>query len=337
MKIGYLRQTNSIDLSQSTATVLHTSAIVRSLQAAGHQVRTITVPHGQIRWSDDWEQWHSAESNLTDKRFYRLFESSVRGVQSRLKLPYFNLFNSFRFSRDAVAALRGYDILYERSWFTNTGGLMTARALGVPLVLEINGDLEQEYRDLDIQLSRREWAAVRFVHRRLLHGADHLVTVSEPLRQRMIDRWDVAPQRVTTVPNGAHVDLFAELEIRRDSAEPTIAFVGSFKPWHGLDMLVNAFADVHERHPASRLLLIGDGPQREAVAAHARSRQLNGEVVFTGQVPHDDVPALLDQADITVISPQVSDASTAQSPLKLYEYMAAGKAVIAPATDTFAL
>jgi glycosyltransferase involved in cell wall biosynthesis len=71
---------------------------------------------------------------------------------------------------------------------------------------------------------------------------------------------------------------------------------------------------------------------RAELLAQARQSGLEGQVVFTGSVPHDKVPGLLSAAQVAVLNPRVSPAAYAQSPLKLFEYMAAGKAIVAPAS-----
>jgi glycosyltransferase involved in cell wall biosynthesis len=250
-----------------------------------------------------------------------------------------NLFDSNRFSKACVSALSGCDILYERSWLLGFGGLMAARRMRIPIVLEVNGDIFEEYRQQEIQLSGAQWAALYALNGWLFRGVDHVVTVSEPLRRRTIDRWRLDPAKVTTVSNGAEVDLFADreaapvLKARLGLGDgPVVIFVGSFRPWHGLKILVEAFAQVITAHSTARLLLVGDGPVRSELEARVSELGLSSHVVFTGEVPHPEVAGLLRSADVAVVSPRSSGASLYQSPLKLFEYMAAGKAVVAPAT-----
>src|SRR2546430_5907400 len=104
--------------------------------------------------------------------------------------------------------------------------------------------------------------------------------------------------------------------------------VGSMKPWHGLDVLVEAFARLHERAPDARLLLVGDGPARAAVCAELSARGLTGVVHCTGAVAPHEVPGLVTSADVAV-APYPDASRFYFSPLKVYEYMAAGRAVVA--------
>jgi glycosyltransferase involved in cell wall biosynthesis len=344
LTVGYLRQTNSIDLSQLSATILHMQAVITGLKERGHQVRTVTLPEGIHSWSDDWQQWQPISPGWLHRSPVRLLESGVRRLQSTTHLPYLNLFDSLRFAQAATAVLKQSDVLYERYWFLNYGGVMAARWLNIPLVIEVNGDLVPEYEQLGIELSAMQWRVIRRINKWILTEADHVITVSEPLRQRLLDEWQVAPARVTTVHNGANVDLFARrllpaarLKVRYGlDGGPLIVFVGTFKPWHGLDLLIRAFGQMAPAHPQARLVLVGDGPMREQMAQTAVNHNIAKRVIFTGMVPHEEVASLLQLADVAVLSPCANEAALAHSPLKLFEYMAAGKAIVAPALPNLA-
>jgi glycosyltransferase involved in cell wall biosynthesis len=318
-------------MGRGSATVLHVGGVVGAFRQRGSAVRMFTYREGRRVWSDDLENWTSINAAPGDPP--RRLESAVRGLQSRLRLPYINWFNSLRFAAGVQVAQAGQEVFYERYWMQAFGGLIAARRLGKPLVLEVNGDLFEEYHHLGIQLSRGQWLALRLLNRWLFRGASHIVTVSEPLRQTTIRRWGLEPGKVTAVANGAAVEVFARAagQARPASRPPTMIFVGSFKPWHGLDLLLEAHEKVVAGGCPARLVLVGDGPMRAELEARAARPPLAGQVEFTGSVPHGDVPALLAGADIAIVNPRATPASRAQSPLKLFEYMAAGKAVIAPA------
>jgi glycosyltransferase involved in cell wall biosynthesis len=110
---------------------------------------------------------------------------------------------------------------------------------------------------------------------------------------------------------------------------PVIAFVGGFQLWHGLDLLVESFARVLTECPQAKLLLVGDGPAREVVEAQIAKFELGNSVVITGLIPQSQVPKMLAVADIAVIPYPELPQELWFSPLKLYEYMAAGKAIVA--------
>jgi glycosyltransferase involved in cell wall biosynthesis len=108
-----------------------------------------------------------------------------------------------------------------------------------------------------------------------------------------------------------------------------VGFVGSMKPWHGLLDLLEAFARVARRAPAPLLVLVGSGPEEQAVRRRASAADLRGKVVMIGAVPHAEVPGLLQAIDIAVATYTGDDSYF--SPLKVLEYMAAGRPVVYPA------
>jgi glycosyltransferase involved in cell wall biosynthesis len=107
-----------------------------------------------------------------------------------------------------------------------------------------------------------------------------------------------------------------------------VGFVGSFKAWHGVEFLFKAFARLRGEDPPYHLLLVGDGPMRAALEDETRRLGLQGAVTFVGSVPHEDVPRYLAVMDVAV-APYPPLGDFYYSPLKLYEYMAAGRAIVA--------
>jgi glycosyltransferase involved in cell wall biosynthesis len=106
-------------------------------------------------------------------------------------------------------------------------------------------------------------------------------------------------------------------------------FVGSFYEWHDTDTLLAAFARLRADFPHARLMMVGDGRRRGIAEAKAQALGLGESVIFTKQVPHSEVPCLVNAADITVaLCPQMAE-DLWLSPMKLFEYMAAGKAIVA--------
>ncbi len=195
MNIAYIWQRSDIDFTRDTGPVLHVKAVIRQLQRRGHQVRLFVERDGQAAATDNFEQWQSLAPRSTNAAWFRAPESAVRSVQSKLRLPYARLYDSLRFADSILPALSGVDLIYERHDLQATGGLMAARRLGVPAVVELNGDVLQEYRVLGIQLSRSQWAVLRQVTRRSYHMASHIITISEPLRLATIADWNLPPDQ----------------------------------------------------------------------------------------------------------------------------------------------
>ena len=339
MNIAYIWQRSDIDLTKDTGPVLHVKAVIRQLQRRGHQVerslRNETGRRPSPTTSSSGNRWlHAAPTRPGFERRKALFAACKAGCTCRTPVSD----DSLRFADSILPALSGVDLIYERHDLQATGGLMAARRLGVPAVVELNGDVLQEYRVLGIQLSRSQWAVLRQVTRRSYHMASHIVTVSEPLRLSTIAEWNLPPDRVTTVANGVDLEVFTG-RVNGDFTErepatraPTIIHVGSFKPWHSLDLLVDAFALVVERLPNAELILVGDGELRADIEARVASLGLTDRGQFTGSVPHQQVAEWLARADVAVMAHKPTKEANASvgTPLKLMEYMAAGMAIVAP-------
>src|SRR5690606_13714515 len=108
----------------------------------------------------------------------------------------------------------------------------------------------------------------------------------------------------------------------------TVGFVGTLKPWHGVSLLLEAFARLAADFAGVRLLIVGDGPERAALDQQAAALGIASLTEFTGAVDPELIPALLAEMDVAVAPyPRLDDFYF--SPLKVLEYMAAGRAVVA--------
>src|SRR5262249_29832585 len=119
-----------------------------------------------------------------------------------------------------------------------------------------------------------------------------------------------------------------EATLPGDPGTFTVGFLGTMKPWHGLPILLEGFELLARGHPECRLLLVGDGAARDDLAAQAAALGLSNAAHFTGAVAPGDVPGLLASMDVGV-APYPDLPNFYFSPLKVYEYMAAGLPVVA--------
>lgn len=221
-----------------------------------------------------------------------------------------------------------FDAIYERYALWATAGLETARRLGIPFALEVNAPLTEE---------AARWRSVSFrdaaqaAETRLAREADCLAPVSEPLA-RHLERLGAPADRIELLPNGVD-DAFLRAgqsrlhgggRVARAFRPVTIVFVGSLKPWHGIDVLLDAFARLEPREGFA-LRIVGDGPARDLVRAAAAD---DPRITWCGPVAHDAVPGELRHADIAV-APYLEGNDGYFSPLKVIEYQAAGLPVIA--------
>jgi glycosyltransferase involved in cell wall biosynthesis len=219
----------------------------------------------------------------------------------------------------------GTDAVLERYSLGSGAALAAAADLGLRGALEVNAPLVEEavrFRGLPDAPSWRER------ERALLTQAESLIVVSTALRERAIASGAV-PERITLIPNGADLESFGggggpDVRARLGlGPEIVVGFVGSLKPWHGVGRLVEAMSGLP---PGYCLLVVGEGPER--VALEQLSTEVGLRAIFTGDVPHLEVPGFLDAMDIGV-APFEPMPGFYFSPLKVVEYMAAGLPVVA--------
>lgn len=217
-----------------------------------------------------------------------------------------------------------FDMVYERYSLWSYAAMEHAYARGLPGLLEVNAPLIEEQARHRVLVDR---AGAERVAWRAFGAASALLAVSEGVADYLRGS-RAAHGRVAVVPNGVDPARFAARPRARRDGAFTVGFVGTLKPWHGLDVLLPAFALLRERAPEARLLLVGDGPERGAVERQAAALGLAGAVELTGAVRPDEVPALLGRMDVGT-APYPALERCYFSPLKLFEYMAAGLPVAA--------
>lgn len=222
-----------------------------------------------------------------------------------------------------------FDLVLERSSLLGFAGLAWARERRIPFVLEANAPLVEEakaHRRVVLE------PLAKAVQRYLFSRADHVLAVSQVLADQIRT---LAPRAaVTVLPNGVDPDLFADdgspRAVRASLAGPgafLVGFVGSLKPWHGVGGLLEAFRQLA---PAEgfRLAIVGEGPERDRLSRQAADLGLEDRVVFTGAVAHDEIPAVLAAMD-ALVAPYPEMEGFYFSPLKVFEYMMAGRPIVA--------
>lgn len=294
---------------------VHVAGLVQALRAQGHVVRL--VGPGEV------EETAGAPGRL---------ERVIDGLRRRLPQWAFEglelLYNAPAYARLSAAA-RDFqpDVIYERYNLFLLAGLWLRARRRLPMLLEINSPLAAERKALgQLQLA----GAGERCERALWRGADIVLPVTEVLAGMVgCKREDAASIHV--IPNGADLavspDEEAVIAVRKrlglNADAVVLGFVGFVRAWHGVGWALEAL-----RHlpPTTHLVIVGDGPALADVRTRAEDLGLTARLHLIGRVRHDEVSAYMRTFDIALQTASVAYAS----PLKLFEYMALGRAVIAP-------
>jgi glycosyltransferase involved in cell wall biosynthesis len=339
MKIGYLMQAGVPDVRHRPASgaANHVIQVFRALRSRGHEMRLLAVLDGEIFLSDDLEVFRPVRRRWLDDGPVRLFERVVRRLQSELGLPWAALFDSVRFAAACRHLLAGVDVLYERMGWMGYGGMIASRWLGVPRVLEVNGDHPSELALLGMEPRATQRRLSMALMRRTAQRAAHVIASGAGWRQRFIERWGVSPAGVTVVENGSElVELLTRQRLgcfapESDASEPMrFAFVGTFEPWSGVDVLLEGLSKALARGAGAHLLLIGSGREEEKMADQMTRLRLQSRVTRCGYLAPEALASRLATAQVGVSAYR---GRVEYSGLKLYDYKAAGLATIASGAD----
>jgi glycosyltransferase involved in cell wall biosynthesis len=320
------------------ATFIIQAYIAEGLKSRGHRLNFLGsyYSEGPV-YSGGLDNLQPARLTWTGTRLFELVRKAAWQIQRLLRIPYLNMFANLRLFDACLQALPGNDLVYERNTMYRFGVAMACKRLGLPYVLYVEADdiLEHDIMKKPITGLLRLQAARSFRYN--LDAADRVICVSEPLKAHLMTKWNVPGEKIAVFPNVADVERFkpdpvagaairASLNLGR---APLILFVGNFYEWHDVSTLLRAFVEVLKNYPDARLLLVGDGAKREAMAQLARELGLERSVIFTGMVAHTEVPRFMASADIAVVPYPVLEQDVWLSPLKLFEYMATGNAILA--------
>jgi glycosyltransferase involved in cell wall biosynthesis len=339
MKLLYLCSDAGIPVLGRKGASVHVRELVGAFQRAGHEV-VVAAP---LLNKSPWEKPAAIAGHVLHVRAGGATQAAAGAVrefaaQLGIDSPLPGELRRILYVQELVAELRRRfeddppDFIYERAALFGLAGVTLARAWNVPLLVEVNAPLAAEqstYRGANLG----ELASL--AERRLLTEADAVLAVSAALREHVLAH-GAAPERVHVIPNGVNPELFhpapRDLRLRERlglDGGPVLGFLGGLRPWHGVEALPDVLGKLSRRHRRLRLVVAGDGPLRSELERALRQRCLLARTVFSGTLPHEEVPAVVRQFDIALAPYPKLEHAFYFSPLKLFEYMACGVAVVA--------
>lgn len=286
---------------------IHIAAMVDAFRALGHEVRVIGAAAAPGR-----EASRAAA-----------VKARLPGVAFEAAAIAFNALE-YRTVARAIAEWRP-QLLYKRHARYDVGALAAARRARLPSVLEVNAVYSaRPYRDFEPQALQPVAARIE---RRAFRLATSVIAVSSPMAAQV---QALAGREAVVMPNGADPAMFDPTAVAPATgpwSSPgglVLGWSGGLRAWHGLELLLDALP----RLPSStRLLIVGDGPARRDIERHAQGLGVADRVFITGLVPRSAMPSYVAAMDIGVVADERTGVA---SPMKLLEYMAMGKPVVAP-------
>ncbi len=335
MNIGYLMQEGParLDSKPLSGPSVHVRQVIAELTRQGHRVRLLAKFDNQLWLYETPDHRRPVSVSWLERSPLRLLESVVRRLQTMLGLPYLALFDALHFAAACHQELSDCDLYYERFGWMGYGGALAARRTGIPLLLEVNGDIVTELETLGMYPRGLQRYLSLGLMRRAAQAAVRVVSAGDGWAKRFAQRWQVDPARIDSVENGSElVNLLCRDRLQTfqpDFAEGkpvTMVFIGGFQPWQGLPILLDAMAQAVTRGAEVRLTIIGGGQEQADLEQQAARLNLSPLIDFLGQMSAADFATHLAQAEIG-LSPYCGRVEF--SGLKLLDYKAAGLAVIA--------
>lgn len=318
MRVAYLSADCGIPVFGSKGASVHIQEMIRAMRQQGADVRVVATRIGNPS---------NEEAGAIHAFIQREHSVKDGGDQAREEA---NIADAGA-AREALVNLHAnwpFDMIYERYSLWSDAGVRAAQALGVPLIVEVNAPmlLEQgQYRRLALNDRAQK------IERDVFTQADSLVCVSSAVREYVISN-GAQPGHAIVMGNAVDTARFnaavPPTDFGMPRGAPTIGFSGSLKRWHGVDVMMEAFRMIVAKAPHARLLVVGEGPERGWIEGFARGACIESSVTMAGWIGHPNMPAALTAMDIA-LAPYPETEDFYFSPLKVFEYLAAGRPMVA--------
>lgn len=294
---------------------VHMDEMIDALRALGHQIILV----GPARGGQQTE--FGADAGLIAMLKRLLPRAIYEVLEAAYSAPAFlRLYRAYQKHRP--------DFIYERYNLFMFAGIWLKRITGATLLLEVNGPIFEERAAHDGLSLRRFAAAAQGVTWR---GADFVLPVTGVLAG-YLRRYGVPDERIQVIPNGVNpvrfsdsLTLSAAKQLLGLDGRLVLGFTGFVRSWNALDLVIELIAREGEKHNL-HLLIVGDGPARREIEQMASELAVSNRVTLSGVVGRDEVANYVSAFDIALI-PGVTEYA---SPLKLFEYMALSRAIVAP-------
>lgn len=312
---------------------------------SGYTFRTLSILKQQRALG--WETFHITSPKQGK---YSKAEETVDGEWVFARTPQENWMNRFpglsqlavinnlTVRLQEVAEQIKPDVLHAHSPALNAiAALRVGKKLGIPVVYEIRAFWEDAAVDHG---TSTEWGLryrlTRAMETYAIRKVNAVTTICEGLRSDIIQR-GISSDKVTVIPNAVNIEDFtvgeiAEVNLAKEldlEDKVVLGFIGSFYAYEGLNVLIKALPTMLQSNADIRLLLVGGGPQDQALKDQAQQLGVADKIRFTGRVPHDQVQRYYNLVDVLVYPRLRMRLTDLVTPLKPLEAMAQGRLLVA--------
>lgn len=301
---------------------IHIKEMINAFEELGHKVKVVS-PIGE-------------KTNMKTRKTMILnkLKSLIPGAFYEIMELGYNIYGFYILIK--AAKLFNPDFIYDRYITYNASSILVGRKLGIPVILEVNAPIALERTlEKDERLYFKKIA--NYLEKWICTNSSKTVVVSTPLRKYLISI-GVPEKKISVMPNGVNLKKFCPFSVKDKrlmkqlgikEEKFVIGFLGILRPWHGVDLILETFRELYRVRQDIHLLLVGDGPIMDDIEREIRTYKLKESVTMTGRIPHEEIPRYINIFDVAV-SPKTTFYA---SPMKILEYMALKKPVVAPDTD----
>ncbi len=303
---------------------VHIRNIVKALRDLNHNV-TVISPSGFDPMQEGSKK--SENSSKSIKTAFSLLSRNCPEIFFEFIELIYNIPAFFKINREVKK--RRIDLIYERYFLFSIASILISKKYNIPIIYEVNDS------SFVPRLRQLEFVKIaNFIERKVFSVADSLITVSNHLKNRLV-KAGILAERITVSHNAVDPDTFNPAKVKHiDLGIPAdlliLGFVGLFVKWVGLESLIRLYYRIHSDYPETHLLLVGSGPEQKNLREFITGLGLQSNVTITGTVQHKEIPSYINKMDICIILKH----ERYTSPVKLFEYMAMGKATLVPAYES---
>lgn len=293
---------------------------------------------------------HDELNNRTDAYLFGYNKTKTDDIDDEMIIPYPGYSIPIKYLRTVWAQLVNLifvlyksiklkpDVFYIRLPHLWIYPAIASKLAGGPIILEVNGILTQEAAIMEESYARI--LVISIVSRIHYWLADEIICVTPIIANHIIENYGVNEESVHVISNGVDIEKFQptrkcpnrnQLGIPKNNK--VIIFVGNLVKWQGVDYLLQAIPSIRQEIDNLSVIIVGDGPMKSELERLSTNLEIGDIVKFEGSVPHQQVPTYINSADLCVV--YLIPLAASHSPLKLFEYMACGKPVVASRVSGF--